>query len=878
MAKTDIGPKIGIEGEAQFRRELNEINQGMKTLDAEAKAVAASMQDETDAEKKSAAQKDVLERKILSQSEKLDKLKQGLEASARKYGEADTRTQKWQKAVYDATADLANMEHELKGVDSAVDEAADSMEEAESAATGWADVMKGQLAADFIKNGIKALAGYIKEASTALWDASKAGAAYADTYNTMAATTGLSTETLQEYAYMADLVDVSLETLTGTQTKLLNNMRKAKKGTGDAAETWEALGVNIKDARGHLRSAENVMNETLKALSKIENETERDAAAMAIFGRSAQELNPMIKAGADRLDELRKEAHDTGYVLSGSALTALNKQQDAMDKLGKRVEAVGNRFSLKLAPGVTKGAEALDAAFDNPRVKRGLDVLSEGIGAATSSVMDLAAQALPELFRVFSIGNIELRLFSDEQLDLVNRLEDVKTAHDEMISGFTENAKGIMGETERVQGLWAELQTLVGANGEVKKADEERVNYITSELKDALGVQMELEGGILQGYKDQQFEIDKLIKKRQAEALMAAGADAFAEAESKRNEALAVAAQLYPQIAEREKELQAAEEDLERARQSFRASPGYAYRGEAYVEEMTVSYKKAVNDQRDALADIQNRYDEAREEAQKYYADTDKWQRAQTAAANENYVEVVRILTSEFAVSLDYYREKKELSDKEKQDLRDKIRDAELNIDEYKRNLKDGLQGFSENGLKEMQAYVAEAKRILDGKAIGQAYLDGLDEGLRDKERNRRLNQSVWAIANNIDKTTRNTLAIMSPSRKAKHIGKMWDEGLIAGMEEREAELRRTASSLGESMIAASWPGASELRTSSYGGAITAPIGSFGGSTSSSTVTNLGGVSVYVNTSGNVDANGLAEAITTKLTHQLRSAQRGGRR
>ena len=74
MGKTDIGPKIGIEGEAQFRRELAQINQGMKTLDAEAKAVAAAMQDETDAEKKAAAQKDVLNRKILSQKEKLEKL------------------------------------------------------------------------------------------------------------------------------------------------------------------------------------------------------------------------------------------------------------------------------------------------------------------------------------------------------------------------------------------------------------------------------------------------------------------------------------------------------------------------------------------------------------------------------------------------------------------------------------------------------------------------------------------------------------------------------------------------------------------------------------------------------------------------------------
>ena len=114
MAKVDIGPKIGFDGEREFRQELAQINQGLKTLSSESKAVSAAMQDETNAEKKAAAEKDVLNRMILTQMEKLEKLEKGLKEAAVKYGEADTRTQKWQQAVYDATAEMSKMERELK--------------------------------------------------------------------------------------------------------------------------------------------------------------------------------------------------------------------------------------------------------------------------------------------------------------------------------------------------------------------------------------------------------------------------------------------------------------------------------------------------------------------------------------------------------------------------------------------------------------------------------------------------------------------------------------------------------------------------------------------------------------------------------------------
>lgn len=870
----DIGPKIGIDGEAQFRKQLNDINQALKTMGAEQKAVASAFQDEADAEKKMAAQKDVLNRQIEAQREKLTLLEKGLRESAAMYGEADSKTQKWQQAVHEATAQLNNMNGQLNGMDGTIEDTADALVDAEEATSGWADVMKGQLLADAVKAGLSKVYDLVKNIGGAMWDASKAGAAYADDVLTMATVSGMNVEQLQEYKYMADLVDVSVDTITGSMTKLTNSMTKAQKGNKETKKAFKELGVAIKDESGNLRDNQDVFNDVIAALSKIDNETERDAKAMQLMGKSAKDLNPLMAAGADRLRALAQEAHDTGYVLSGSALNALGAQQDAMDRLKVKTEALQNSFAVKLAPSMERAYNTMGEVFDNPRVKQGLDVLATGVGSVIEGVTNLAAQALPDLLSLLAPLDNRLKYLTDDQLELVRSVDESRQAHEEMVEGFKARAQDIVAETERTEGLWKELQTLVGEGGKVKKKDEERVNYITGELKDALGIQLELENGILKGYQEQQKEIDKLIKKREAEALIAAGKDEFAEAEKKRNEALAAAAKLAPDY---EKKLR----DLERAQRDYAKAVDYANemneggvwsddRALKYIDE----YLGKVNDAQGAFDTIAAEYNDAREEAQKYYADVDKWQRAQTAAANENYGEVVRILTGEFGVTLDYYRQKKQLSDQEKKDLRDKISEQELMIEEYKRNLQKGLTGFSEAGLKEMQDYVREAKNILNGKDVGGAFLDGVTKGLSDKAKLMAMEAAAKSVGRSVVKATRNVLQIQSPSKVGAWIGEMWDAGIIKGLEDHEAELARAATSLADTLTDNSTPGSGIAY--GYGNALTA-AGTGYGAASNAYTTNLGGITVRIDGAGEVNEDVLAQRVAVRLTDELRRAQRGGR-
>ena len=137
-------------------------------------------------------------------------------------------------------------------------------------------------------------------AGKALIDMSTEGAAYADTVMTESTVTGIATDKLQEYMYAAELVDVSTETLTKSMAKQIKSMKAVQDGTKLSVDAYEKLGVQVLNADGSLRDSDTVYWEDHRRTRKMQNETERDALAMQILGKSAQELNPLITVGAER--------------------------------------------------------------------------------------------------------------------------------------------------------------------------------------------------------------------------------------------------------------------------------------------------------------------------------------------------------------------------------------------------------------------------------------------------------------------------------------------------------------------------------------------------------------------------------------------------
>ncbi len=449
MATRKVDTKFTIYGEQAYRQALSQINGGLKVLNSEMKLVTEQYASNADSAEALTAKQDVLSRQISSQKEKIETLRAALQDSVKVFGESDTRTMRWQTSLNNAEANLARLNNQLDKNEQALKDATKA-EKANETATENAGSALGTLKGKFsdlagesrgfgdiigdIGNklgvnlptgattalnglgslnpavvagaaGFSALAAAIVKVEKALMDMTLQSAVSADNILTLSAQTGLSTKSLQEFQYATELLDVSMDTLQGSMTKLTNNMQvAATTGTGDAAQAFINLGVSITNVDGSLRDAETVFYEAIDALGAVNNVTERDALAMDIFGRSAQDLNPLIIQGSEALAEFAAEAENAGYVMDEKMLASLGAVDDAQQRLLKTQEAVTNQISAEYAPymeeSLTDTADFIKKIGDAFRSSGIVDSFGSILTSASSLLEplgDLAGTVLPAL-------------------------------------------------------------------------------------------------------------------------------------------------------------------------------------------------------------------------------------------------------------------------------------------------------------------------------------------------------------------------------------------------------------------------------------------------------------------------------------------------
>ena len=180
----------------------------------------------------------------------------------------------------------------------------------------------------------------------------------ADDINTLSKQTGIATKDLQLYAAAADLTDVSVEAMAKSHQKLKKTMLSASQGKSQA-EYFKQLGVDVTNADGSLRDANDVFDDTIKALGKMENETERDAIAMALFGKSANELNPIIEDGGKTYEKVSKIMQKYGLEpVDQKGLDRANEFKDQLDTIKlvftQAVQIVGTKIAGYLVPMMDK--------------------------------------------------------------------------------------------------------------------------------------------------------------------------------------------------------------------------------------------------------------------------------------------------------------------------------------------------------------------------------------------------------------------------------------------------------------------------------------------------------------------------------------------
>ena len=416
----NINTRFTLSGEKEYKQAISEIGSGMNVLNSEMRKVQSAYAQNADSVEALSAKNDVLERKISTQTEKIEYLRAALQQSAEKYGEADKRTMQWQTSLNNAEADLNNLNNQFDENKKKIEESGKEMGNLGDVVNGLTsklgiqlpDSMKqsmnamGSLDASSLAlaGGFAAVATAIVKAEKALISMTKEAASNADDLLTLASVTGMTTDSVQELNYMADLTDVSMDRIKDSLKETTNKMQEAAAGTGDAYDAYQRLGVEITNADGSLRSAQDVFYDTIDALGEIKNQTERDALAMDLMSESAQELNPLIDLGGEKMRAYAQEAHDMGYVLDNDALKSLQGVDDAYSRLQNTQEGVKNQLAAEFAPyleefygDVTSGIKYIGDVLQQSGLVDSFGMLLETAGEIINPMDTLSNDKVPAL-------------------------------------------------------------------------------------------------------------------------------------------------------------------------------------------------------------------------------------------------------------------------------------------------------------------------------------------------------------------------------------------------------------------------------------------------------------------------------------------------
>lgn len=293
----DIGPKIGIDGEKEFRESLRTMGQQLKTLGTEMKAVTSAFDVDNDSQKKLTAQSDVLNRQLEVQQQRLGEVQKALDYAKANYSENSSEVQRWQQALNNATADINKTKATIKDL-------GDESEKSGKKVSTFGEVLKANLLSTAIVKGVKTITGVVKNMASEFVESAAAvkaeTAAFDQTFGDFA---GTATAAIGRVADSSGILQTRLNTLGskiyafarssgGDVDQSMSLMERALQAAADSAAYYD---TSMEQATESLQSflKGNYANDAALGLSATE--TTRNAAAMELFGEKFKDLTEIQK-------------------------------------------------------------------------------------------------------------------------------------------------------------------------------------------------------------------------------------------------------------------------------------------------------------------------------------------------------------------------------------------------------------------------------------------------------------------------------------------------------------------------------------------------------------------------------------------------------
>lgn len=467
----DIGPKIGIDGEKEFRESLRTMGQQLKTLGTEMKAVTSAFDVDNDSQKKLAAQSDVLNRQLEVQQQRLGEVQKALDYAKANYSENSNEVQRWQQALNNATTDVNRTKKQLNELETGVEGVGDAMDGAGQKTSIFGDVLKANLLGNAIVSGVKAVAsgikslisgaieGYgeyeqlvggvetlfgnsadtvIKNAENAYKTAGLSANAYMETVTSFSASLlqsmGNDTEAAAKKADLAitDMSDNANKMGTDMQSiqnayqgfakqnyTMLDNL---KLGYGGTKEEMQRL---IDDANALNAAQGNYTNYTIESYADIVDAIHTVQTEMGITGTTALEASTTVEGSINSM----KAAYQnfvTGLGDQNADIGALTEELiQSAGNVAKNVLPVIESVVKNIAETVREQGPDMITRFVAYATEKLPEVLKLGIQLIVSLVKGLA-QNLPELLRgTLALVDAIISAFLDSLPDIIEVGKDI---------------------------------------------------------------------------------------------------------------------------------------------------------------------------------------------------------------------------------------------------------------------------------------------------------------------------------------------------------------------------------------------------------------------------------------------------------------------
>lgn len=400
----NIGPKIGIDGEAEFRRQIKEINLAYKTLQAETKAVTAEFEANGDEMGGLSAKGQQLEKMITNQRDKLKLLEDAVEKATAQYGENSTEATRLKGVMYDTAASVSDLEKQLKdtekqleSADNAMDDLSDSSEAAGQQIVKFGDMVAANTVGDLIADGVRTAVDKLKDfAVGSVETAAQVRAANSQYSQAFGDMKDQATDALEK---ISDETDITTTRMQGAYTMLYAFV----KTTG--ADSAEALGIAQRamsaaaDSAAYYDKSIEEVTETLQSFLKgnYENdaalgiaatETTRNAKANELYAKSFNELSEsqkvdallaMVEAGNKASGALGQAARE-----SGSWENVNGELSESLRQLQARI---GNAALDKMVPVIQKITEKANELIE--------DTDWEEFGETVAGILEFAIENGP---------------------------------------------------------------------------------------------------------------------------------------------------------------------------------------------------------------------------------------------------------------------------------------------------------------------------------------------------------------------------------------------------------------------------------------------------------------------------------------------------